>query len=281
MKYYLEEHGRTRVTAVAGISTETLVSAAKKAEHDETPATLHFDATHAIVHWRDSGSDNEYKDAKTKWEAETKRGMGLINLRVSSGGQHELEKEAHKKWERKHDKAIAYVLNARNQVLLSNTEFAEAFFKMNVVDAENVFSEKLDQVNEKLRRLFERPGFVEILVALAILCKGYLMFCTDQSKEVKAARDMMGIELSECNKYTRKQNIIKKSTFLKIFGEINGKKLIEIAMKEWNYLKGDGDFNAVQKLIKAAMSIKLEVKPSMVANAYIALSKQMRSANGC
>jgi hypothetical protein len=152
-----------------------------------------------------------------------------------------------------------------------------------VLDNLNSLIKYINEASGKYLAELDPSGWLQYpqnLLALSILCQGYLMVCGNQGQEVQAALKQMGGEPSTSIKYADRQSIVKKSSFWNVFDEKDVANLVEMAKTEWNSLQGDGDLDAVVKLIEAAKSKELVTNASMVASAYTELAKRLGAASG-
>lgn len=195
---YFNDHGTLACDMappkVCDISYPSVLKAAIFPESEEVGVLS--EATHAVLHL----GPEQWKKRKKEWCLEnTRMGVGLIILKVSSDGKTQLETAEHDKWLVEGAERVAYILNARNQaqVLERDEESAKramrAFYAMTSEQAESVYSGNLENCDPELRKLFELPITEEILPALLILCQGYLVVQAGPDGNVEVSDSTTGI----------------------------------------------------------------------------------------
>lgn len=213
----------------------------------------------------------------------------LIIVRVSKGGQNEQETRPHAIQE-VNDGGISrrlYELNVRKQRLLESGKqdvdagrYIAAVYSTTVDDARAIACEKIeDTANPLLRELFTRYTEASTLVALSILCQGYLIVHAKQGagddvpEWLKRASEQLPVLTPLVTK-------VQEPDFWNVFEGKSAKELGDLADTEWKGLAGDGDFDTVTKLISALTSGKPVMDVKMVVEAYKAIQTKLGAGLG-
>lgn len=235
------------------------------------------DATHGAIHL----DDEELVKLKIEWDKLQTPSI-LILLRVSDGARDAMSVAAHAKWQRDAtgNASSAYILNVRNYSALTSEAIAEVC-NMTTKQAEDILTDKLDALPELLKRLFIRPAYTSTLIALSILCQGYLIACGNKStgSEVENALKKMKWTVDGA-KYAGLQSKVQDRSYWDVFSEKDTPKLVATAKTEWASLDAECDFGSVELLINAIRSSGPVMVAALVANAYMELAKKLRMGSG-
>ncbi len=222
------------------------------------------------------------------WRTAYSRQTTFIIVRVTVGDRGAFEAAPHVRWEEA--ERVAFVLHVRNHGALEVAEdVRRAVLSMSPDQAKQVYEEDLDSLPEPLRRAFETPGVLSVLPALAVLCQGYLSLQDEGDAGVGAAQKLMGwrkeLRIVEAEEEKRLRRVVVAPDFWEVLlknPEDVGRSreaLLENAQREWRIAGGVADAipEPVSDLIDN-LGDQMS-SPSLVAKAYLALTKRLVGAD--
>lgn len=243
------------------------------------------EAERSVVHF----SPDELVALKKDWSTAQVTVPCAMFLVVSKGGKSGLVTANHDRWKRKTNGATAYVLYARNQadVLEGDASIAiaalKAFYRMSNVDADNILSERVSDVyDENLQRLFAVASEPETLIALSILCQGYLIVHAKHG-HMKGVPESLRESSGQLPDPVTPLAKVQEHGFWGVFGQEDREELVKAAKSEWGGSIGGGDLGAIETLIRGLPTKDKALKGEdvlMVAKAYDAIAERMGAKSG-
>jgi hypothetical protein len=133
------------------------------------------------------------------------------------------------------------------------------------------------------RLLAAKNPCAEILIALSILCQGYLIVCANQGSGKNVPEFLNQWVLERGPDYSDRISQIQEYLFWDVFDQKDPSNLIKILEEEWKGLSGGGNFEDVKALI---LGLPTKEKPltdndvPMVSKAYDAIAARLREDCG-